>query len=102
MEVTRKGVVIRLVTEAVTEKESRRPDPTEVRDLIEDIPAGRRLLWVDDAPSNNSREIQALRALDFTVDTATTNAEALTYAGNGYDLVLSDIGRGQPEAETPA
>jgi CheY-like chemotaxis protein len=101
VEVTKDGLKIALIAEAVREKEKRRPDDDEIRPLVLNIPAGRRVLWVDDNPANNRVEIQALRGLGLTVDTATSNTEAQSYAqANAYDLVLSDIGRSAPEAPT--
>lgn len=100
VEVTKDGLKIALIADAVQEKENRRPDVAELRPFVTDIPAGRRVLWVDDCPANNRVEIQALRSLGLTVDTATTNAEALSYArANKYDLVLTDIKRSSPERE---
>lgn len=56
--------------------------------------SGGRVLWVDDAPRNNLREVQALRALGVAVDMVTSNQEARHLAeAFEYDLVLSDIGR---------
>jgi CheY-like chemotaxis protein len=96
--ITPKGLVLELVEKAVEEKEHRKPAPNEVRPVLERIPPQSRVLWVDDAPSNNRLEIQALRALDVDVDTATSNDEAVLYAtADGYDLVLSDIGRAPPQ-----
>ena len=101
VEVTKGGLKIALVAAAIHEKEKRTPDEAEILPLVKNIPAGRRVLWVDDLPANNRAEIQALRGLGLTVDTATSNAEALAYAkSNMYDLVLSDIGRSAPEAAT--
>jgi CheY-like chemotaxis protein len=53
------------------------------------------ILWVDDHPVNNLFERRAFAALGIFCDSYTTNADAL--AGlevNGYDLIISDIGRG--------
>ena len=101
VEVTTEGLKIALVAEAVVQKEHRKPKAAEIRPLVTQIPDGRLLLWVDDSPANNRAEIQALRALGLTVDVATTNKEAQSYVSRAsYDLVLSDIGRGKPEAAT--
>lgn len=98
VEVTKDGLKIALIAEVVQEKEQRQPNNAELRPLVSDIPADRRVLWVDDSPANNRAEIQALRGLGLVVDTATTNAEALSYAeANRYDLVLSDIKRSARE-----
>jgi CheY-like chemotaxis protein len=86
------------VAQAVVDKEHRKPEEDELRSLVDGIPPGRRILWVDDEPAGNRREIQALRAMDTVVDTATSNAEAVSYAGQRtYDIVLSDIGREAPQ-----
>jgi CheY-like chemotaxis protein len=99
VEVTKDGLKIALIAQAVQEKEKRQPNDDELRPLVSEIPPDRRVLWVDDVVSNNRAEIQALRGLGLVVDTATTNAEALSYAeANKYDLVLSDITRSAPES----
>ncbi len=51
-------------------------------------------LWVDDRPTNNTYERQALEALDirFTISTSTEDAlEKLRY--KTYDVIISDMGR---------
>ena len=69
-----------------------------IRAEVETISGG-RVLWVDDTPTNNLREVQALRTLGVEVDLVTRNQEArqLVVAFE-YDLVLSDIGR-DPRSE---
>jgi CheY-like chemotaxis protein len=101
VEVGKNGLKIGLVAEAVREKEHRKPKKAELEPLVVNIPGDKRVLWVDDCPANNRAEIQALRSLGVTVDTATTNAEGLAYAkSRTYDLVVSDIGRSAPESST--
>jgi DNA-binding NtrC family response regulator len=57
------------------------------------------LPWVDDNPGNNRYEIKALRALGFTIATATTNEEARrAWSERQFDAVISDIRRGKPES----
>ena len=63
------------------------------------LPTG-RVLWVDDHPINNYWERLALADIGVMVDTYTVNSEAvLAFSRNGYDLVISDIGR-DGKAET--
>lgn len=98
LELTKSGIKIGLIADAVKEKENRDPARAELRSFTRNIPAGRHILWVDDVLANSRAEIQALRGLGLIVDTATTNAEALSYAkSESYDLVVSDIGRSAPE-----
>ena len=53
------------------------------------------ILWVDDKPLNNLFERRAFAALGIFCDSYTTNADALAaLRTNGYDLIISDIGRG--------
>lgn len=60
------------------------------------------LLWIDDFPNNNIYEMKFLRDLGIHIDTAVSSEEAeRSLASNYYDLVLSDIGRGDnPTAGT--
>ncbi len=56
-----------------------------------------RLLWVDDRPTNNQREIDQLRAQGLEVITMTDSADALDELKrnpNGYDAVITDLKRG--------
>jgi hypothetical protein len=60
-----------------------------------DLLSGARLLWVDDHPSNNEREIGTLRGLNVLVDLAESTADAeLRLRAAAYDLILSDMARG--------
>lgn len=55
------------------------------------------VLWVDDHPRNNRFETEALRALGFVVTPVTSTQEALDELRGSpgyYDLVISDMGRG--------
>jgi DNA-binding response OmpR family regulator len=53
-----------------------------------------RILWVDDRHEGNRAEMTRLQQMGFTVDTATSNAQAATQLqGREYDLVISDIQR---------
>jgi len=54
-----------------------------------------QILWVDDHPENNLNERRMFRQLWIDVDTAKSTEEALGMLQHGnYDLVLSDISRG--------
>jgi CheY-like chemotaxis protein len=57
--------------------------------------AGRAaVLWVDDRPSNNVHERQALEALGVTFVLATSTDEALEkLKGQSFDAIISDMGR---------
>lgn len=86
---------------AVIQRGGGNPDSAQLEASIEKIKSG-RILWVDDVPTNNLLETQALRMLGVQIDAVTTNKEAAEYlkasAKSPYDLVLSDIGR-ESEAE---
>ena len=60
----------------------------------------RKILWVDDYPSNNDAIIDLYRQQGIEFDLALNTAHALDYLAKGeYDLVISDIGRGsEPDA----
>ena len=60
----------------------------------------RKILWVDDYPSNNDAIIDLYRQQGIEFDLALNTAQALDYLAKGeYDLVISDIGRGsEPDA----
>lgn len=53
------------------------------------------MLWVDDLPSNNRREVAALTSLGMQVSLSTSTHDALTrVATNGpFDVIISDMGR---------
>ena len=56
-----------------------------------------RLLWVDDRPSNNAREIERLKAQGIQVTTMTDSDEALAELKENhdkYDAVITDLKRG--------
>jgi CheY-like chemotaxis protein len=60
-----------------------------------DLLADALILWVDDHPENNLNERKMFRQLKAEVDTAKSTEEALSMLRRGnYDLVLSDISRG--------
>jgi CheY-like chemotaxis protein len=78
-------------------------DPRDIAgSLVEAIPGARtqariqgaRVLWVDDRPSNNRFERQALEALGVRVETSTSTDDALEgIRRRVYDLVISDMSR---------
>lgn len=52
------------------------------------------VLWVDDRPSNNTYERQALEALGIRFTLSTSTEDALRHLGNKeFDAVISDMGR---------
>ncbi|GGI76701.1 hypothetical protein GCM10007978_12940 [Shewanella hanedai] len=55
-----------------------------------------RILWVDDNPDNNIKERAALREHDIGVYITTSTEEALLLLSiYGYEMVISDMGRGE-------
>jgi CheY-like chemotaxis protein len=60
----------------------------------------KRLLWVDDHPTNNVFEMKALEELGFSIDMAVNTEDALSdMAKKQYDVIISDYSRpGDPEA----
>ncbi len=59
-------------------------------------PRFRRVLWVDDNPSNNAYEIKKLRDAGLEVVLAESTAKAmetLTVSADGFDAVITDMGR---------
>ncbi len=54
----------------------------------------RRLLWVDDNPSNNSFPVRILRSLGIATDEALSTDEALEkLVAHRADVVITDMGR---------
>lgn len=63
--------------------------PTSIKKL-----EGRKILWADDRPSNNSSARQAFEALGIKFDFALDTDEAIRLlAQQHFDLVISDMGR---------
>jgi CheY-like chemotaxis protein len=61
---------------------------------------GRRILWIDDHVGNNVKERSLLEAFRVSVDQAQDNESAfrvLDRSDLAYDLIVSDIGRGEGE-----
>lgn len=79
--------------ESSTERAQRIADVVDAA-TKDDTIAGRSILWVDDRPSNNIYERQALEALGirFTISTSTDDAlRKLDQAS--FDAIISDMGR---------
>lgn len=54
----------------------------------------KRVLWVDDEPQNNRGPLDLLSAIGFDVRTSVSTDEAAgLLSGEGFDLVISDMGR---------
>ncbi len=91
---------VRAAGYAVRQKEHREPDTKILRRNLETIPPSTHVLWVDDAPENNLREVDALGQLGVKVDTVRSNAEAESAVRQkDYGLIISDIGRRRPEPD---
>ncbi|BDT69976.1 hypothetical protein os1_41680 [Comamonadaceae bacterium OS-1] len=70
----------------------------EVLQMAAPAPSGKRILWVDDKPKNNSYLIASLEERGVRVDTALSTDEGLAqFKKMNYDIVVSDMGR--PESE---
>ena len=70
-------------------------------DLV-DLPDQKRILWVDDRPSNNRREIETLAGLQIEVVTVTGTGDAMARLkedSEPFDLVLSDWWRPDEELQ---
>lgn len=81
------------VNNAETRKAVKLATQTITKQLLEKT-RNSEVLWVDDTPSNNHYESEALRALGLAIDTATSTDEAMQLIErNHYDLVISDMGR---------
>jgi DNA-binding NtrC family response regulator len=56
--------------------------------------SAQRILWVDDAPKNNSFEISYLQKQGIEVVQATSTSEAMALLGNRtFDRIITDLGR---------
>jgi DNA-binding winged helix-turn-helix (wHTH) protein/CheY-like chemotaxis protein len=92
----------RATSSGIGAMENRGEQPTDrgvLREELRQIRSG-RVLWVDDQPAGNIREITTLEQAGLVVDTATSNlAAADQMRGREYDLLISDIRRPQPENE---
>ncbi|GHB11426.1 response regulator [Modicisalibacter luteus] len=65
----------------------------------QDKPEAKKIIWIDDNPSNNIYEREALESQGITVDIADSSAKALDMISrNKYSLVISDLDReGNPK-----
>ncbi|MFG6462102.1 response regulator [Roseateles sp. DXS20W] len=73
--------------------------PVAVAPATEARPRGKRVLWVDDRPRNNSFLVASLQDRGVQVDIALSTTEGLEALKQArYDAVISDMGR--PEGET--
>ena len=71
---------------------------------LEAAPANpqRRILWVDDKPSNNAIQVDKLRNEGWQVELALTTAEALDkFDDQKFDLIISDMGRREDGISRP-
>jgi CheY-like chemotaxis protein len=77
-------------------------DVASARDVAKALPSpraqkrlqGARVLWVDDRPSNNRFEREALEALGIDIDVSLSTEDALNKVRQrSYDLIISDMGR---------
>ena len=67
-----------------------------LRDVAD--PSLPRILWVDDRPTNNAREIREFESRGIAVDRATSTEKALELLeanSEGYGVVISDMARGR-------
>jgi CheY-like chemotaxis protein len=85
-----------------TEKQADSPaldflNKQDSRDLKKkDVFHNKRILWVDDIPSNNEDIVGCFRQNGVKFDIALSTEQALNYlTKESYDIVISDIGRGK-------
>jgi CheY-like chemotaxis protein len=76
------------------------PSAQKRASVVQPLIRGRRVLWVDDQPSNNFYERMALAEMGLNVDVALSSEEGLRTATYlPPDVIVSDMERsGQPEA----
>jgi CheY-like chemotaxis protein len=73
------------------------PAPVEAQ-MATPPASGKRILWVDDKPRNNSYLVATLEERGVRVDTALSTLEGVAqFKKMAYDIVVSDMGR--PESE---
>lgn len=62
----------------------------------------KRILWVDDYPSNNAFLVARLRSSGYRIDLSGTTKDALTkLSSHDYGLVITDLGRVEDGIERP-
>ncbi len=102
LSITSEGIELERAVEAAREvilAKERRSLSAGMRDALARLPAGKRLLWVDDHPENNDLEAAAFEAAGITVIRVRSNQEAAeAFAGVGFDLTISDINRDSDES----
>jgi len=87
-------VLAMLLAAAVFRSPAGTPDGGGARTAVRG--AGARVLWVDDDPSNNAKQVGILAERGVRVTTAVSTAEALErYDPAAHDLVVSDMGRSE-------
>lgn len=102
MEISKDRVAIDFAVESAKksfeQKGAEVPPESAIRTQLIPLIAQRRILWVDDKPSNNVFEVETLLGLGYQVDLAMTNEHAARLTSTfAYDLILSDIERPSPE-----
>lgn len=65
--------------------------------LVQRAVNGARILWIDDNPSWNEWEVASLTAVGAIVHTAKSTQSAMESVGTGFDLIISDICRGDEQ-----
>lgn len=75
-------------------RNQRPPSRSSLERSLRPLRGNWQVLWVDDRPENNRREMEALSALGFQFRLARTNEEAeQLLKSQFFHLVISDIGR---------
>ena len=75
------------------------PTASALKRELKPLIGNRKVLWVDDHPSNNIHEMKALSALGFSFTKALSNQEAVAaLKSQHFDLIISDIGRDSGES----
>lgn len=73
-----------------------------VAELKSSYNAPKRILWVDDYPSNNATIVAHLTNLGMKVETALTTKEGLErFHADQFDMVITDMGRNEEGSENP-
>ncbi|EMH9753741.1 response regulator [Proteus mirabilis] len=68
--------------------------PNSEKILLPNIPMKKKVLWVDDNPSNNSYLIETLKINHIDVDTSLSTSDAIEkIKSNNFDVIISDMGR---------
>ncbi|BBV03789.1 response regulator [Providencia hangzhouensis] len=68
--------------------------PNSETNVQSNISMRKRVLWVDDSPSNNSYLIETLKMNHVDVDTSLSTTDAIErIKQNNFDVIISDMGR---------